>query len=77
MIVKNNVRKPSKINTFSMSVRIKLREAQVILNNYGMYLLLECGQRLKESSRKTCRGRIKLTTKGNLRCSVCRTRWMK
>lgn len=75
-IKSNNVRKPDKVNTIATPSRQTLRIAQGILNNYGLYLVLECGQRLKKGSRKMCRGRVKLTSKGNLRCSVCLTKWI-
>lgn len=72
----NDVRKPDKINTIATPSRQTLRIAQGILNNYGLYLVLECGQRRKKGSRRTCRGRVRLTSKGNLRCSVCKTKWV-
>ncbi len=69
--------KPEDSNWISETDRITIRVAQSLLNNSGLILKLECGQRVKEGSRKMCRGRVKLTTKGNLRCSVCKTIWVR
>ncbi len=68
--------KPEDSNWISEPDRITIRVAQGILNMYGLILKLECGQRVKEGSRKMCRGRVRLTSKGNLRCSVCKTKWI-
>jgi len=73
---KNKVKTPKKVNVIAEPSRVTLRIAQGICNMYGLILKLECGQKVKKGSRKMCRGRIKLTTKGNLKCSVCRTRWV-
>ena len=72
----NTVDAPLKINVVLEESRLTLRIAQNILNNYGLYLVLECGSRLQKGRKATCRGRVKLTTKGNLRCSVCGTKWV-
>lgn len=72
----NSIIKPKKINPIATPSRQTLRIAQSILNMYGLILKLECGQRLNKGSRKMCRGRVKLTKQGNLRCSVCKTRWV-
>jgi len=72
----STVNTPSKINVIIEESRFTLRRAQDILNSYGLYLVLECGRRLKKGRKATCRGRVRLTTKGNLKCSVCGTKWV-
>ena len=74
-MVSNKVIKPEDNNWISELDRITIRSAQALLNNNGLILKLECGQRVKKGSRKMCRGRVRLTLKGNLRCSICRTKW--
>ena len=72
----NSIHRPSEVNVVLEESRLILRNAQNIINSYGLYLVLECGRRLKKGRRTTCRGRVNLTTKGNLRCSVCGTKWI-